>query len=268
LRSVRFLFLPPQHDPDSYVRELGSAAFEQCVAQAVPLSRQLIEHAAEGADLSTAEGRARMLAQARPLWNLLPEGALKRQLMPELARSGGLSGDDLLQLWGQTATRAKDRDKAPAGPIRLLRRGTVRVAPAGPSDVAVRLLLQHSDWWEQLGPDHQQLLHDLGGTHSEIVRWLEQQMMDHGSLSWSALNQAMDEQPWASSARALVQAGMGDEEHKFDELRRCLNLLLMELLRQEADSIVSAMPAAEELQRYREIMALIASMKAAATTAP
>ena len=42
LRSVRFLFLPPEHDPDSYVRQLGAAAFEAQVVQAVPLSRQLV----------------------------------------------------------------------------------------------------------------------------------------------------------------------------------------------------------------------------------
>ena len=37
-RSVRFLFLPAEHDPDSYVREFGTDGFEQCVQQAVPLS--------------------------------------------------------------------------------------------------------------------------------------------------------------------------------------------------------------------------------------
>src|SRR6185436_12604813 len=39
-RTVRFLFLPPEHDPDSYVREFGADGFERCVADAVPLSRQ------------------------------------------------------------------------------------------------------------------------------------------------------------------------------------------------------------------------------------
>jgi DNA primase len=88
---VRFLFLPTEHDPDSYVRELGAAAFEQQVApQAVPLSRQLVEPSRRGADLATAEGRARMLAQAKPLWAALPDGALKRQLLPELARQAQL----------------------------------------------------------------------------------------------------------------------------------------------------------------------------------
>src|SRR5207302_1635752 len=38
-RTIRFLFLPSEHDPDSYVRELGPEAFERCVAAAVPRRR-------------------------------------------------------------------------------------------------------------------------------------------------------------------------------------------------------------------------------------
>ena len=57
-RSVRFLFLPPEHDPDSYVREHGAASFAGCIEQAVPLSRQLIAIAQDGCDMATAEGRA------------------------------------------------------------------------------------------------------------------------------------------------------------------------------------------------------------------
>ena len=103
-RSVRFLFLPPEHDPDSYVREHGAAAFEACVAEAVPLSRQLIEAAREGCDVDSAEGRARLLAQAKPLWLALPEGALKMQLLGDLAQAAGLSAEDLTRLWqGQAA---------------------------------------------------------------------------------------------------------------------------------------------------------------------
>ena len=37
-RTVRFLFLPTEHDPDSYIRERGAEAFEGCIAQSVPLS--------------------------------------------------------------------------------------------------------------------------------------------------------------------------------------------------------------------------------------
>src|SRR5690606_28415431 len=37
--SMRFLFLPAEHDPDSYVREFGPDAFRATVAEAMPLSR-------------------------------------------------------------------------------------------------------------------------------------------------------------------------------------------------------------------------------------
>ena len=98
-RSFRFLFLPAEHDPDTFIREHGTEAFEQCIAEAVPLSRQLRAIAAEGCDLTTPEGRTRMLAQARPLFELIPEGLLKTQLLDELARDGGVSFEVLERHW-------------------------------------------------------------------------------------------------------------------------------------------------------------------------
>jgi DNA primase len=120
-RSVKFLFLPAEHDPDSFIRANGSEAFAQAVKAAVPLSRFLIDAAAADCDLSSAEGRARMASQARPLWSALPDGALKRQLIGELAEGCGLVSADLLQLW-QQAPRSRravpaeaQSDAAPPG---------------------------------------------------------------------------------------------------------------------------------------------------------
>ncbi|MGH6646576.1 DNA primase [Aquabacterium sp.] len=84
-RRISFLFLPSEHDPDSYIREFGPEAFEACVQQAIPLSRQLLEHAKGDCNLDTAEGRARLLAQALPLIGQLPDGALRGQIADELA---------------------------------------------------------------------------------------------------------------------------------------------------------------------------------------
>jgi DNA primase len=106
VRSVKFLFLPSEHDPDSYVRELGAEAFERCVAEAIPLSRQLLESCSEGLDLGSAEGRARMLAQAKPLWEALPQGLLRRQLLGDLARRAQLPDQELMDLWQTRATQA------------------------------------------------------------------------------------------------------------------------------------------------------------------
>ena len=112
VRSIKFLFLPAEHDPDSYVREFGQEAFAEQIKQAMPLSRFLIEAASADCDLQTAEGRARLSSQARPLWQLLPEGALKQQLLSELAQLIQLETAGLEKLWAQQA--ATDQRYAPA----------------------------------------------------------------------------------------------------------------------------------------------------------
>ena len=111
VRSIKFLFLPAEHDPDSYVREFGQEAFAEQIKQAMPLSRFLIEAASADCDLQTAEGRARLSSQARPLWQLLPEGALKQQMLAELAQLIQLETAGLERLWSQQA--ATDQRFAP-----------------------------------------------------------------------------------------------------------------------------------------------------------
>ena len=114
VRSIKFLFLPAEHDPDSYVREFGQDAFAEQIKQAMPLSRFLIDAASADCDLQTAEGRARLSRQARPLWQLLPDGALKQQLLSELAQLIQLETAGLEKLWGQQA--ASDQRFAPRNP--------------------------------------------------------------------------------------------------------------------------------------------------------
>ncbi|KRD48610.1 DNA primase [Acidovorax sp. Root275] len=108
-RSIKFLFLPAEHDPDSFIREHGTDAFARHVSEAVPLSRFLVESASDGCDLATAEGRAHMASNARPLWSALPDGILKRQVLGELADLTQLKAQDLADLWGQATAREAPR---------------------------------------------------------------------------------------------------------------------------------------------------------------
>ena len=99
VRTVKFLFLPAEHDPDSYIRAHGKEGFADYVAKALPLSKFMLQAAAEDCELDTAEGRAHMASNARPLWTLLPDGALKRQLLAEIADKVLIDLRDLLELW-------------------------------------------------------------------------------------------------------------------------------------------------------------------------
>ncbi|WP_234263455.1 DNA primase [Hydrogenophaga sp. NFH-34] len=138
-RSVKFLFLPPEHDPDSYIRAHGADAFAQFVQGATPLSRFLVDAASADCDLGSAEGRARLAAQAQPLWSALPEGALKQQLLAELARDIGIGSADLHQIWlkpgpGQRPARARSADAAHA-PNTAPANAAAAPHTAGPSGV-------------------------------------------------------------------------------------------------------------------------------------
>ena len=117
VRSIKFLFLPAEHDPDSFIRTYGKDAFADYVAKATPLSRFLIEAAQEGCDLATAEGRAHLSSNAKPLWIQLPEGALKLQLLAEIAQLVQLSSTELGSLWssgGAKPTGEPPRRREPA----------------------------------------------------------------------------------------------------------------------------------------------------------
>jgi DNA primase len=103
VRSVKFLFLPAEHDPDSYIRAHGQEGFATMVKQAVPLSRFMVDAASDACDMLTAEGRAHMASNARVLWSLLPDGALKRQLLAEIADQVQIDSRELLQLWQPAA---------------------------------------------------------------------------------------------------------------------------------------------------------------------
>ena len=111
VRTVKFLFLPSEHDPDSFIREQGKEGFADYVARAMPLSRFLLAAAGEGCDLDTAEGRAHMASNARPLWSALPEGALKPQLLAEIAEQVMIDSRELLQLWQNASGKRKTNYK-------------------------------------------------------------------------------------------------------------------------------------------------------------
>ncbi|HEV7576704.1 MAG TPA: DNA primase [Caldimonas sp.] len=227
-RTFRFLFLPEEHDPDSFVRERGAEAFEQAIAAAVPLSRQIVARAAEDVDLATAEGRARFLANGRPLWSAMPDGMLKRQLLGEFAARGTLPVDELAAAWRATGPGGPIGGSRPRSPIptrpRPQRRGA-RPLMREPADRIAWMLLLESGWWETLnGADHATLC-ALPGWHGELFRFLDRQATEHGGQPWAALRERLAGEPWAASALALVDAEDPAIEPRAEELPLSLDQL-------------------------------------------
>jgi len=85
-KTIKFLFLPTEHDPDSFVREYGAEVFQQTVQDAMPLSQFLLNLVSQDKDLTTPEGRARTQFDAKPaLQAMLPSG-LRLQIVRGLAQ--------------------------------------------------------------------------------------------------------------------------------------------------------------------------------------
>jgi len=275
VRSVKFLFLPAEHDPDSYIREFGKDAFARYVSDATPLSRFLIEAAREGCDLNSAEGRAHMASNAKPLWMQLPDGALKRQLLTEIADLVQLAARELTELWlppAAASSEKNDRHKnnsysrnkydgysqksrvfEPPRP-----RLSGRAPPASRVDHAARLILGNLAVWDQLSGEDHEMLCALRAPHGPLFTWLESQLHEHGSQPWGALREGLrgneaEELATKLMAGPELHADM-DESETFKELRQVLNRMLVEhinALQNEAIEASKADPAA--LQRYREL---------------
>jgi DNA primase len=289
VRSVKFLFLPPEHDPDSYIRSFGKDAFARCVSEAVPLSRFLVDAARDGCDLNTAEGRAHLASNARPLWMQMPEGALKRQLLGEIAALVQLAPREMTDLWmpgearqaspggdrgarGQTSGKGRypgyeSRPRAAAGGGGY---APGRARPASRADHAARILLGHTQGWEGLSAEDHAMLCELPAPHGPLFVWLENQLHDHGPQPWAAMREGLRDHPSEELAVRLMaspdMASADEAQATQDELRSLLRLMLADHLMAQENLALQAMvsdPGAE--QRYRDLQARRKALVAASS---
>ena len=116
-REVRFAFLPEGEDPDSFVQSQGAAAFGEILKQAAPMSEFMMMSLAQQCDIATAEGRARMAEQARPLLSATPLGVYRDLLIARLAEELRLGEQRLRQLLkGQQQRRGPPQPRGESRP--------------------------------------------------------------------------------------------------------------------------------------------------------
>ena len=275
-RSVKFLFLPAEHDPDSFIREFGKDAFARYITEAVPLSRFLIDAARENCDLHTAEGRAHFASNAKPLWGQLPDGALKLQLLGEIADLVQLSNRELTDIWhpkpaGQKFEASKRYEKNSTsrndseGYSQKTRKKSERqprlgigARPASRADHAARILLGDMAGLDLLSAEDHTMLSELPPPHGPLFTWLEAEMLEHGPQPWVALREGLTGHEGEELAlrvmadhEAVTQEEAGDAHL---ELRNLLNRMLVEQLKlQETEAIEASKADPSALARYREL---------------
>lgn len=93
--SIRFLFLPDGHDPDSLVRGEGTDAFLSRLNDALPISEALIHLLSDDVDLTKIDGRARLTALALPKIAKIPVSIYRSLMLDSLSELSGTRRTDL-----------------------------------------------------------------------------------------------------------------------------------------------------------------------------
>ena len=159
-QSVRFIVLPPEHDPDSLIKEKGAAAFEEAMKNSLSLSEFFVKSVGEGKDLATPEGRGAFLNDAKPLIVSMRSAPFMRaQLVSFLAMKARMSPDDLEVAFGiaKPRTIVKQTEPEPGLPRWNRRFAPVRrpvnpvVAIQGVADYSERILSDFLNFPELCG---------------------------------------------------------------------------------------------------------------------
>ncbi|MGB0126225.1 MAG: DNA primase, partial [Rhodocyclaceae bacterium] len=99
-KSVTFMFLPPEHDPDSFVRELGREEFDRLAARALPLSDFMLRHLKSDIDVASAEGRSHIVHEAKGLLSRVNAPVLRLQMVRGVAELARISPAEVEALCG------------------------------------------------------------------------------------------------------------------------------------------------------------------------
>ena len=149
--EARFVLLPPEHDPDSLIKEEGPEAYERELGKSFTLSSFFLSSLRAGKAMTTPEGRAKFLSEAKPLLQSMTQApALRFQLAEAVAEAVRMMPEDACRLLGipgparsaparpQEAPRAAAhapgaRSGLGARPVRHMREKMLRCMLAWPS---------------------------------------------------------------------------------------------------------------------------------------
>lgn len=249
-KTIQFLFLPQEHDPDSYVREFGADAFAQEINEAMPLSQFLIREVTGEHDLSTPEGRAKTQFDAKPMLQAMTPSSLRLQIVRMLASLTESTPAEIEALFELSKPVSVVR-KAPP------RQG--RPEPVGLELQMLRILVAHPSLSLHLDESALQAFDYFGPESADALRHLvgmAQALGEYGTFA--ALSQQLKE---LTSEYDRIIAEIASEPETDSEADRvwlvsAVRQIKMDALKQELNQLFSSGLTPDQVSaRYREITA-------------
>ncbi|WP_293779765.1 DNA primase [uncultured Oxalicibacterium sp.] len=255
-KVIKFLFLPSEHDPDSYVREYGQEAFQRQVQDAMPLSQFLLQEAVGENDLNTPEGRARAQFDAKPLLQALPPSALRLQIVRSLAQVTESASAEIETLFELAQPVARKRIAPPR---------TKRAAPLGLERQIMRLLVAHPVLADEFDAAALDAVMQLAPDHADMLAQLVSLCRDMGgNANFAALAESLRE--IGDDFEPMIAEIAADVESEVDvvrlELRGAIRQARLQTIKAEMERMtVGGFADDAAKNRYRELMMLQEQLK-------
>ena len=249
-KIIKFLFLPTEHDPDSYVRELGSDAFSQQIQDAMPLSQFLLKEVSGDYDLTAPEGRARVQFDAKPMLQSMPPSSLRLQIVRSLAQVTLTTAAEIESLFELAQPVSRVRTAPPK---------TRRAAPMGLEHQMIRLLIAHPVLAADMDAS---ALAAVAQVSSDEVTMLTRLVASCQQMGANARFAALAEQLRATDSDfdALIAEVAAQPESDVDtvrlELAGAVRQTKMQAIKAELDQLATSGQGVENMRaRYMELMA-------------
>jgi len=285
-KEVKFLFLPTEHDPDSFVRERGAPAFEEAIRQAMPLSSFVTQVASEGHDWNTPEGRAQTQHAAKPLLLSMPAIALRTQLIKELAQRIGITSAELELFCGfKPASEAKPNISTPnlaqqisslGGANNSPKKPWTKKAPTpsgppptAPTDLAeqiLRILLQFPYLGRQLEAEPKRLILGAAKKRSDKAMALMADLIFQceqmpSNVGFAVFQEQLDKTALAKSYAILRERIMDSDltediarEDFYGTLKKLEQIDLKAQMTEIAARIAAGTAQPDDAEKYRQLM--------------
>ena len=250
-KIIKFLFLPQEHDPDSFVRERGADAFDQEIHEAMPLSQFLLREVSAEHDLSEPEGRAHVQFDAKPLLQSMAPSALRLQIVRGLAGLTNSTPAEIEALFELAKPVAVAR-KAPP------RQG--RPQPVGLEAQIMRHLVSHPPLALELDESALQSFNHFGPESAERLLQLVAAAQALGpNGGFAALSQQLKLE--GPDYDGLIAEIASEPESDYDSVKLWLagavRQIKMDALKHELNQLFSSGLTSDQVGiRYREITAM------------
>lgn len=234
--QLKFMFLADGEDPDSVVRQQGVDQFNVLVGQAQNYSDFFLATLEAQVDISSMDGRSRLIEIAKPYLKQIPAGVYRDMLEQRLAEKAETSPAMLHKHLGKPAENIAKRRKKP----------TKASSVNSPVRMAITILLQYPELHAEVGAFDKLACLELAGL-TILVDMLE------------TLTQA----PHLTTAMLLERARDSAHEKHFQQLVQQPLTLGAEQLQYELKGIVQQLQqqAVEQRHAYlvtKELSALTA----------